>query len=188
MSAPVAVELDAVHVRTRRWFLALALADFTDARDAALEAQACGLIGEAKKLTRAAELAALFYARPFHYCSTPSGRTRLKLPKRFLEQLDWRYAAVHFQTLRARDRFIVHRDLADSHLMVRASPDRREIEFGATLIRPVPRQSDLADLVGIIDEFIASIMIELVEIAGNVDLLPATAIGTKGAMTPAPED
>jgi hypothetical protein len=162
-TASIAVELDYVQAPTRRWFLALALADFVQARGAVLEAHAPESDSGSGPSSRAVEHAALCYARPFHYCLTPSGRTSIRLPRRFLEPLDWRLVTVHYRMLKLRNQLVAHRDIADARLTLQAAPHRSDATLSAILERPATSTSERADMLKLIELSIALIGSELTQ-------------------------
>ncbi len=181
-------EFISVGIETKRWFMALALADFVDSRLLATEARECGLVGETQMKVRAYEMATLLYARPFIGCTTPSGRTTLKLPTRVLAQLGWGRVAVHGRALACRDRFTAYGNLEESRLAFCISSNAQGLDFGAALTRPAPRDSDIEDLIEIIDGLIFAIKSELADIVTHDRRLAVSLFGTEVLLNPAADD
>lgn len=184
--APRIIDLDSARVATRRWFLALAMADFREAGDSLEEALQLGDIGERRLQSRAVQLAAVFYARPFLGCLTPSGRSSVRLPARFLDALDVVHAGVHAHTMRMRHRFVTHAELADCRIELCASSDHAGMHFGAVAVREPPDRSDLEHLAVIVDRFIALVEADLALIFTRLDPQVVSLLGT--AIVPEPDD
>lgn len=184
----LSAEFLSVGIETKRWFLALALADLLEARASAVEARECSLIGETHMKHRAFELAALFYARPFQECLTPSGRTRLRLPVGLIDLVGPAYAAVHERIVARRDQLVAHRDLADSRLAFCVSSNHEGFEFGAILMRPAPARSDIDALIEIVDRLATVIKSELATLLTRNRRLAAPLFGTESTLIPSVDD
>jgi hypothetical protein len=172
---------------TRRWFLALTLSDFLEARSAAVEANDWHRTGESQLSTKAFERAALAYSRPFRACLTPSGRTVLTLPRGLPEALGGRSAAVHARVMARREHVAGHRDMTDGRLLFCVSSDHEGLDFAAVLTRPAPQLTDIQALIEIIDRLAGEVKTELA-IMVTGDRWSAPLFGMEMTLKPSDDD